>query len=126
MSLTEENRRNSADFNAERNEYFMRQSLGKKLLVPRLSPSISAKASSEEPEDPEFIEPREDDKQETIKVVLDALASLGDASKHLSEDDKSYIASVCLQDEEPETSSSPVLFIVIALIVGLMLGRLSK
>ena len=103
MTAGEDNRKNSADFSAQRNEFFMKQSSNNKMIPPRVFPSTSAKAvsadeetKSEVPEESKVVV----DNEATMKAVVEALHVVGeDVAAHLSESDKKFIKEVCLKEE---------------------------
>tara|TARA_B100001989_G_C24489217_1_gene438616 strand:- start:86 stop:463 length:378 start_codon:yes stop_codon:yes gene_type:complete len=125
MSSKEENKKNSADFSAERNEFFMRQSVGKKLNPPRIQPTTSAKASNEVVETEPTVDTNvEVDAEQTIKAVMEALVTVGDdASKHLSSEDKKFIKTVCLKEDSTYTN---VMYVLIILLIGFAVGKTMK
>ena len=125
MSSKEENKKNSADFSAERNEFFMRQSVGKKLNPPRIQPTTSAKASNEVVEADQAVETNvEVDTEQTVKAVMEALVTVGDdASKHLSKKDKKFIKKVCLKEESDYTN---IMYALIILLIGFAIGKTMK
>jgi hypothetical protein len=125
MSSKEENKKNSADFYAERNEFFMRQSVGKKLNPPRIQPTTSAKASNEVVETEQTVDTNlEVDAEQTVKAVMEALVTVGDdASKHLSSEDKKFIKTVCLKEDSNYTN---VMYALIILLIGFAVGKVMK
>ena len=125
MSSKEENKKNSADFSAERNEFFMRQSVGKKLNPPRIQPTTSAKASNEVVETEQTVDTNvEVDAEQTVKAVMEALVTVGDdASKHLSSEDKKFIKTVCLKEDSTYTN---VMYVLIILLIGFAVGKTMK
>ena len=118
----EENKKNSADFSAQRNEFFMRQTMSNKLLPPRIQPITSAKAASEEAVVEETTtEKVEVDSEKTVKAVMEALETVGpEASKHLTKKDKDYIKSVCLK--ENDDTYMFLIYMTIAILVGYSVG----
>lgn len=125
MSSKEENKKNSADFSAERNEFFMRQSVGKKLNPPRIQPTTSAKASNEVVDTEQTVNTEvEVDAEQTVKAVMEALVTVGDdASKHLSNEDKKFIKTVCLKEDSDYTN---IIYAIIILLVGFTIGKSMK
>ena len=102
MTAGEDNRKNSADFSAQRNEFFMKQSSNNKMIPPRVFPSTSAKAVADEETKSEVPEESKVmvDNEATMKAVVEALHVVGeDVATHLSESDKKFIKEVCLKEE---------------------------
>lgn len=123
MSSAEEFGKSAADFHAERDVFFMRQSANKKLLAPRITAVTSAKAASEEEERLPESTPKVD-VSETVNAVMEALNTVGeDAKKHLTEEDKKFIKNTCLSDDSQGESSNLAFFIIIALIIGVLIGK---
>lgn len=125
MSSKEENKKNSADFSAERNEFFMRQSASKKINPPRIQPTTSAKASNEVVETEQSVDTNvEVDAEQTVKAVMEALATVGDdASKHLSNKDKKFIKTVCLKEDSNYTD---IMYIIVLILIGFAVGKVMR
>jgi hypothetical protein len=126
MTAGEDNRKNSADFSAQRNEFFMRQSSNNKMIPPRVIPLTSAKAvadeetKSEVPEEPKVVV----DNEATMKAVVEALHVVGeDVAAHLSESDKKFIKEVCLKEETNSMGMIALMLIPLGFASGFALSK---
>jgi hypothetical protein len=124
----EENKKSSADFSAERNDYYRLQHSTKKMIQPRIEPTTSAKASEEvemNDEDVETVATKvEADNEQTVIAVMEALTTVGEeASKHLSASDKKYIKKVCLQESDTNIYYIGIVLIVLSFLLGKNMSR---